>query len=103
MLQNTITLDQAQQWATNWRKNPNTEVIAFLIPEIDLTQVIAENETVNIRTYLGIDDKNNSKLMIVGVDVNGKDLIDETKGQYIYDFTSACQPNCDVESPLFNF
>jgi hypothetical protein len=40
--------------------------------------------------------------MIVGVDSNGKDLIDDMNGQYIYDMTSACQPDCDVNSPLFN-
>ncbi|WP_396145722.1 hypothetical protein [Flavobacterium sp.] len=102
MAENTITLEQAQKWARNWRNNPNTKVIAFLIPEVDLTQVMAEKNTVNIRTYLGIDDQNNSKLMIVGVDSNGKDLIDDKNGQYIYDMTSACQPDCDVNSPLFN-
>jgi hypothetical protein len=102
MSQNTITLAQAQQWAQNWRNNPDTAVIAFLIPEVDLTQVIAERETVNVRTYLGIDDLGNSKLLIVGVDASGNDLIDDAKGQYIYDMTTACQPLCDVNSPLFN-
>jgi hypothetical protein len=102
MTQNTIPLKQAQLWAQNWRKNPNTSVIAFLIPEVDLTQVIAERETVNVRTYLGIDEKGNCKLMIVGVDSNGADLIDDAKGQYIYDFSSACKPDCDVNSPLFD-
>lgn len=102
MSQNTITLVQAQQWAQNWRNNPNPDVIAFLIPEIDLTQVIAERETVNVRSYLGIDENNICKLMIVGVDASGNDLIDDAKGQYIYDFTSPCQTDCDVNSPLFN-
>lgn len=102
MSQNTITLAQAQQWAQNWRNNPNPDVIAFLIPEIDLTQVIEERDTVNVRTYLGIDDDNRCKLMIVGVDASGNDLIDDSKGQYIYDLTTACQPDCDVNSPLFN-
>lgn len=101
MTQNTITLEQAQLWAANWRKNPNPDVIAFLIPEIDLTQVIAEPETVNVRTYLGIDENDRCKLMIVGVDSNGNDLIDDSRGQYIYDFSSACKPDCDFNSPLF--
>lgn len=102
MPQNTITLEQAQQWAKNWRDNPDPSVIAFLIPEIDLTQVMAERESVDVRTYLGIDDDNKCKLMIVGVNASGNDLIDDSKGQYIYDMTSACQPNCDINSPLFN-
>lgn len=102
MAENTITLEQAQKWAQSWRNNPNTKVIAFLIPEVDLTQVMAERNTVNVRTYLGIDEDNNSKLMIVGVDSNGNDLIDDKNGQYIYDFSKSCQPECDVNSPLFN-
>lgn len=103
MAENTITLEQAQKWASNWRNRPNQEVVAFLIPEVDLTQAIAEENTVNIRTYLGIDENNITKLMIVGVDKNGKDLIDDKNGQYIYDFSQPCQPNCDVDSPLFKF
>lgn len=102
MAENTITLEEAQEWASNWRKNPDQNLIAFLIPEIDFTQVIAEEETINVRTYLGIDNLGNCKLIIVGVDAEGQDLLDESKGQYIYDFSSACKPDCDFNSPLFN-
>ena len=102
MIQNTITLQQAQLWAQNWRRNPDSAIIAFLVPGIDLTEVMAEKETVNVRTYFGIDEKGDSKLMIVGVDAGGKDLIDDAKGQYIYDFSSGCRPDCDFNSPLFN-
>lgn len=101
MAQNTITLEQAQKWAEKWRDSPNQDIIAFFIPEIDLTQVMAEKETVNVRTYLGIDELGNCKLMIVGVDAENNDLIDEEKGQYIYDFTQGCPKNCDINSPLF--
>jgi hypothetical protein len=101
MSQNTITLEQAQKWAQNWIDNPNKDIRAFLIPEVDLTQVMAERDTVNVRSYLGIDDANNCKLMIVGVDVSGNDLINDANGQYIYDFTSGCPSVCDVNSPLF--
>lgn len=102
MAENTISLEQAQKWALNWRNNPNKEVKAFLIPEVDLSQVMAEEQTVNVRSYLGIDDLGNCKLMIVGVDAEGNDLINEDNGQYIYDFTTGCPPSCDVKSPLFN-
>jgi hypothetical protein len=101
MSQNTISLSQAQEWAQNWRNNPDPSIIAFLIPRINITQLIAERETVDIRSYLGIDNQGKCVLMIVGVDQNGKDLIDDSKGQYIYDFTRACQPHCDLDSPLF--
>ena len=102
MPQNIITLQQAQTWAQTWRNSPDPSIIAFLIPGIDVTEVLAETYTVNVRSYLGIDENKNPKLMIVGVDASGKDLIDDTKGQYIYDFTSGCRPDCDNSSPLFN-
>ena len=102
MAENTITLEQAQKWAQNWINNPNKDIRAFLIPEVDLTQAMAEEKTVNVRSYLGIDDNGNCKLMIVGVDAEGKDLINDKAGQYIYDFSKSCQPECDVNSPLFN-
>ena len=101
MAQNTITLEQAQKWAQNWINNPSKDIRAFLIPEIDLSQVMQEKNTVNVRAYLGIDDEGNCKLMIVGVDSNDKDLIDDTNGQFIYDFTQGCPSLCDVNSPLF--
>lgn len=101
MAENTITLEQAQKWAQNWINNPNKDIRAFLIPEVDLTQAMAEEKTVNVRSYLGIDDNGNCKLMIVGVDAEGKDLINDKAGQYIYDFTHGCPKKCDVDSPLF--
>lgn len=101
MAENTITLEQAQKWAQNWIDNPSKDIRAFLIPEIDLSQVMADESTVNVRSYLGIDDNGNCKLMIVGVDVDGNDLIDDEAGQYIYDFTQGCPKNCDINSPLF--
>jgi hypothetical protein len=71
MALNTITLQQAQKWAQNWRENPSP------------------------------DENGKYKLMIVGVDTNGNDLIDDAAGQYIYDFTTGCPKVCDVNSPLF--
>jgi hypothetical protein len=101
MAQDVITLTQAQTWAANWRKNPANTTKAFLIPEVDFTQIIAAGKAVNVRAYLGIDDNNENKLMLVGVDVNGNDLIDDKNGYYIYDFTESCPTVCDVNSPLY--
>lgn len=101
MAQDVITLAQAQEWATNWRKNPANVTKAFLIPEVDFTQIIAAGKAVNIRAYLGINDANENKLMLVGVDANGNDLIDDKNGYYIYDFTDTCPSICDINSPLY--
>jgi hypothetical protein len=101
MAQNTITLAQAQAWATKWRSNPANTVKAHLIPEVDISQLLAEPGIANIRAYIGIDDNGTNKLMLVGVDADGKDMINDATGQYIYDFTRPCPADCDNTSPLF--
>lgn len=100
MPENTITLETAQKWAANWRSNPDN-VYAHLIPMIDFTKLSMEKDVANIRGYMGIDEKGKNKLMLVGIDSNGKDLIDSSKEQYIYDFTTPCPNTCDIDSPLF--
>ena len=101
MVKNTITLETAQLWASNWRRNPENSVKAFLIPSTDITELLEYEGVTDIRTYVGIDERGTHKLMLVGVDADGNDLIDDVKGQYIYDFTKPCPPVCDVNSPLF--
>jgi len=103
MSQNTLDLATAQEWAALYReKNPNS-VIAYLIPGIDFTQLIEQANVENIRAYVGIDPESGlQKLMLVGVDAKGNDLISEKDKEYIYDFTKPCPETCDIESPLFN-
>ncbi|MEW5675191.1 hypothetical protein ABGT15_02655 [Flavobacterium enshiense] len=98
---NTITLETAQAWAQKWRATPGATVKAHLIPQIDITQLMNEEGVVDVRAYIGIDETGENKLMLVGVDANGNDLIDDANGQYIYDFTRPCPDTCDVKSPLF--
>jgi len=98
---NTIPLGQAQDWAAKWRSNPANTVKAHLIPQADITQLYAKTDVVDIRAYLGIDANGIQKLMLVGVDASGNDLIDSKTGHYIYDFTTPCPTMCSVRSPLF--
>ena len=98
---NTLPLATAQEWALRWKSNPVTTVKAFLIPEEDTVQLYNEPLVESIRAYLGVDAKGVAHLMLVGVDANGKDMIDATKGWYIYDFTKPCPNTCDPTSPLF--
>ena len=86
---NTISLKTAKKWAQNWRKlessyNKYHECRAFNIPKIDLQEVLAEDGVASIRGYLGVKEttdpntgkkKYEEKLMIVGVDKNGKDML----------------------------
>lgn len=101
MAKNTITLETAQEWATNWRKNPDNIVKAFLIPSIDYSQLLEYDGVCDVRTYVGIDQTGMHKLMLVGVDADGNDLINDEKEQFIYDFTEQCPKTCDIKSPLY--
>ena len=101
MPENVISLETAQEWAATWRANPENTVKAFLIPRIDVTELLAENNVGDIRAYVGIDGDGMHKLMLVGVDASDNDLIDDRAGQFIYDFTRPCPPECDTKSPLY--
>ena len=96
----TITLDVAKKWVTSWRMNPPKDLAkGHLIPGESLKILLATNGVVNIRAYMGIDETNTQKLLFVGVDANGKDLIDAN--HLIFDHTEPCPKNCDSSSPLF--
>ncbi|MCG2612569.1 hypothetical protein LZZ90_13725 [Flavobacterium sp. SM15] len=98
---NTISLTTAQAWAKKWRDTPGATIKAHLIPQADITQLMAEKDVVDVRAYIGIDENGINKLMLVGVDTKGNDLIDDTNEQYIYDFTQPCPDTCNVTSPLY--
>lgn len=98
---NTITLAKAQKWATKYRLDPSNTIKAYLIPEADIKQLYAKTDVVDVRAYMGIDEEGIQKLMLVGVDATGNDLIDSKSGHYIYDFTAPCPTMCSVNSPLF--
>lgn len=99
--ENVISLECAQNWAARWRENPENTVKAHLIPRVDITELLAEKEVVDIRAYIGVDEDGVNKLMLVGVDADGNDLINDELQQYIYDFTQPCPTTCDINSPLY--
>jgi len=110
--QNTISLKTAKFWAKTWRSKESTynkyhECKAFNIPKIDLQEVLAEKGVASIRAYLGVDKNGEEKLMIVGVNAQGKDMLTLAKdgtlavnGGDIFDFTRPCPSECDPDSPL---
>jgi hypothetical protein len=105
-MENTISFETAQEWAERWKnvqengETPN--ITAFLIPGIDVTQALEPDEAVDVRTYLGIDDTDIVRLIIVGVDAEGNDLIDESNGYYIYDFSRPCPYKCNDKAPYIS-
>ncbi len=126
---NTVSLKTAQKWIAEWRNlessyNKYNRLKAFNIPLIDLQEVIKETGVDSVRAYIGVAKFENhdtkppeimyeEKLLIVGVDKNGKDMISVVKapdglgdgegdGDDIYDFTRPCPTACDPESPLYD-
>jgi hypothetical protein len=98
---NTIPLTEAVDWVTRWRdSSENLPVKGFLIPEIDVTEVLNEEGVANIRAYMAIDPSEEYHLLIVGVDADGNDMVDEAAGQYVYDFTRPCPSLCSKTGPL---
>ncbi|MFI0426728.1 MAG: hypothetical protein ACH34V_07225 [Flavobacterium sp.] len=97
----TITLDEAKTWAKSWRNNPPKALAkGHLIQGEALTELLGTAGVVNVRAYMGVDGTGTQKLMFVGVDASGNDLIDAT--HLIYDQTQPCPSCCDTNSPLFN-
>ncbi len=115
-----ITLQEGIDWTTSWRANRgDRNVKAFLIPAQDLEGALAEMSGQTgqkyVRAYIGVDDTNTDKLIIVGTEpetqrdgsIIYRDMItDDVTGQKyggggsLWDFTQPCPPECDPESPL---
>ena len=115
---NAIPLKTAQKWARLWSKregdyNKHHHLNAFLIPKVDLLEVLSEGVDA-VRAYIGVDDEGVEKLMIIGTKYDPKtgiyvDMINvgSDKGEIsavrdnVYDFTSPCPTVCDPNSPMF--
>lgn len=98
----TISLDTFKVWSANWKNHgaswlASDSLYAFNLPDIDLTEVLGERPD-SVRYYIGLESSGNggynAKLMLVGVKA-GKDMINYTKGQYVYDVSTTCPPFCN--------
>lgn len=97
---NIIPLDTAKQWAATWQKDNTLK--AFLIQKDNIDSIVAAGGNVaDFRGYMGIDDSGSPTLLVVGVDADGKDIIDESSGYFVYDANRPCPSTCDASSPLF--
>jgi len=107
-------------YTTNYRtyisgidKNPDY-IHAFNIPMQDIASLADFTKCPSVRAYLGMSnpkDISTLKLVLVPVDSSNIDILsiqvpDGSGGlvdqSSIYDFTSPCPQNCDIDSPLFS-
>ncbi len=88
-----ITLEQATSWIKSWRNNiPKEPAKAHLIAKQALLDVIQPDDVVAVRAYMGVDENGVQKVILVGVDANGIDLIDDN--HILTDKSSPCPPLC---------
>ncbi len=123
---NSIPLTTAQNWTKRWKDKESSynkyhELNAFLIPSVDLVQVLAEKGSDYVRAYIGVEkiapttkgEKPTyvEKLMFVATKFNPttgiyEDMLTDGLGNNsseedgIYDFSQPCPPNGDPTSPL---
>jgi hypothetical protein len=113
-----IPLETAVKWAKKWKEakpelGKNKKVNAYLIPKYNLEKVLEQGIDA-ARAYVGINDKGEETLMIVGTKYDAKtdtyldmlprvvacNIPEAEKGE-IYDFVEPSPPcKADLSSPL---
>ena len=115
----TVSLQDAIAWTTNWRESSHElQARSFTLGADDFAAILREPGVHKVRLYLALEvkpdgDQNQviEKLICVGVDSEGKDMIyakentteDGEEGTGIYDFSNPCPPLCNSansDSPL---
>lgn len=106
-----VSMTTAATWTKAWRKKmtdgnwlQSNMKKGFLIPMVNFEKLKAQGAT-NIRAYMALDESETDqskalKLVLVGVDANGNDMINEDQGDFAYDFTVPCPPICPPDNPI---
>ena len=101
-----LDLQTAVDWTTAWRAAHATTpgyIKAFLVDLSEVNEIMAETGAASIRVYFGLDGTT-EKLILVGVDANGNDIINpevnHLRKSGTYDFNTPCPPVCGIDSPL---
>jgi len=91
-----ISLHDAQKLTENFRaENEVKSPIGGMFEKESVLAVLNQPECVAMRYYFGIDDNNKKVLIIVGVDLQGNDMIDGI----IIEKAFPCPPYCgDINS-----
>ncbi|QIL77349.1 hypothetical protein [Hymenobacter sp. HDW8] len=102
-----IKSKEAARWTKNYRTNPGkqeeTLTLAHYFGKEFLLSILNEDACAGLRIYQAIDDEGASRLLVVGVDAKGKDLIspiDDDGDGAVGDTPMMCPDNCDPNSPL---
>jgi len=105
-----ISLQDAIDLTTNFRlsketildstyRNQGTLPICETFIRQVFDDLLQQSDCTSIRIYLGLDSNYKVKLMVVGVDSNGDDIL-TTHNELIADDGLRCPTNCPPTSPL---
>ncbi|MDM1513509.1 hypothetical protein [Myroides odoratimimus] len=94
-----ITLEQAVKYTSLFQKqNPNA-ITSYFIGLEKLQELLKQKDCIGMRIYSGINNETaKSNLVLVGVDLNGRDLIEGV----ILEELITCPPLCPDEKSLLN-
>ncbi len=100
-----VPLYTATRWVQNWREKTDiigTDFMACKIPIHDILEIQSIVECEGIRAYNAITDEGEYKVLVVGTDPDGYDIIrtDNELEPYIFDLTLPCPDTCSDGSPL---
>jgi len=85
-----ISLGDASVLTANHRAANPGQVLAHFFGKNILQEILTQDGCVGIRIYLGQDESGTSKLVIVGADSGGNDMIDGVIGDFAYPCPSHC-------------
>jgi hypothetical protein len=91
-----ITLADASKMTATFRKNYPSETTGVMYSDDVFTDILSQSGCVGIRIYNGMDDNGNLTNVLVGVDINGNDLVEGK----IYEYGARCPPKCSANNPL---
>ena len=93
----TIALDDAAELTRNYRKSAGKGAIkGGFFGRAALEQVLSQEGVVGIRYYYAQENNGRPVLILVGVDANGKDIVDG----FMAERAMPCPPFCSPFNPL---
>lgn len=92
-----ITLAEGSEMTANYRATINVgDTIALALGKNLVNAILNQSTCVGIRMYFGLDDSGNKQIVLVGVDLNGDDIINGV----IVDRGLPCPTACSKKNSL---
>ncbi|GHN02479.1 hypothetical protein WSM22_39680 [Cytophagales bacterium WSM2-2] len=74
-----LPLVTAQRWTANFQKNDTKGIKAHFFGMDIIKQILSQSGCVGIRMYYALDDNGERKLLLIGVNANGDNLLPSTQ------------------------